>query len=197
LAAGACLAETWLATVGRRLRLGLRAALYVGLAAGGLLFGAVLMSLAPVNSDWWKVSNEVSDNLREQLGWPELTATVAGIRDSLPAPERASVGILAANYGEAGAIDLYGPAYGLPRAISGINSYWLLGYPDPPPQTLIVVGLDRAMAERIFANCTLAGHTSNQYGVLNEETRDHPDIFVCRDMRVSWPEFWKEFRYFG
>jgi hypothetical protein len=44
-----------------------------------------------------------------------------------------SAGILAGNYGEAGAINLYGPAYDLPEAISGINSYWLRGYGDPPP----------------------------------------------------------------
>jgi hypothetical protein len=44
-----------------------------------------------------------------------------------------SAGILAGNYGEAGAINLYGPAYGLPEAMSGINSYWLCGYGDPPP----------------------------------------------------------------
>jgi hypothetical protein len=107
------------------------------------------------------------------------------------------VGILAGNYGEAAAVDLYGPAYGLPAAISGIDSYWLRGYGNPPPQTLIVAGLSQQDALRIFQNCDLAGHTSNRYGVKNEETRDHPDIFVCRRLRVSWPDFWKHFQYFG
>jgi hypothetical protein len=33
--------------------------------------------------------------------------------------------------------------------------------------------------------------------VLNEETKDHPDIFICRGLKQSWPEFWKSFRYYG
>jgi hypothetical protein len=105
--------------------------------------------------------------------------------------------ILALNYGEAGAIDLYGPRYGLSPAISGINSYWQRGYGNPPPETVIVVGATSAWVARNFASCELAGHTGNRYGVENEETRDHPDIFVCRGLRQSWPEFWRTFRYFG
>jgi hypothetical protein len=76
----------------------------------------------------------------------------------------------AGNYGEAGAIDLYGPALGLPKAISGIDSYWLRGYGDPPPQTLIVVGISRGFLEQNFESCKLAGHVTNRYGVENEES---------------------------
>jgi len=62
---------------------------------------------------------------------------------------------------------------------------------------LIVIGLSRRFVDRNFTRCELAGHTWNSYGVANEETLDHPDIFVCRGLRQSWPEFWKDFRYFG
>jgi hypothetical protein len=51
--------------------------------------------------------------------------------------------ILGTNYGEAGAINLYGPQYGLPQAISGVNSFWVRGYGDPEPQTVIVIGLSQ------------------------------------------------------
>jgi hypothetical protein len=115
----------------------------------------------------------------------------------LPPEERANLGILAGNYGEAGAIDLYGPAYGLPRAISGTNSYWLRGYDDPPPQTLIVVGLSGEIAERVFQSCRLAGHNTNPYGIKNEESTEHPDIFVCGAPRKRWPEFWLKFKSYG
>ena len=97
--------------------------------------------MAPVNSRWWKVAVAVNGDFREEIGWPELVAEVARIRDSLPADERNKVAILGANYGEAGAIDMFGAVYGLPKAISGVNSYWARGYGDPPPQTLIVLGL--------------------------------------------------------
>ena len=105
--------------------------------------------------------------------------------------------VLAANYGEAGAIDFYGPSYGLPRALSGINSFWAKGYGDPPPQTLIVLGFSQRFLDANFSSCQVAGHTPNPYGVENEETGDHPDIYVCRGMRQTWPEFWSDFQYFG
>jgi hypothetical protein len=52
-------------------------------------------------------------------------------------------------------------------------------------------------AERNFETCKLAAISWNRYGVKNEETHDHPEIFVCRGLRRGWPEFWREFRYYG
>jgi hypothetical protein len=173
-----------------------RGLIWAGLAIGGAL-GVLMLPIAPVNSALWNTVGSKIDNFKEEIGWPDLVQTVATIRDSLPAAERAKTGILTGNYGEAGAIDLYGPAYGLPNAISGINSYWLLGYGDPPPQTLIVLGLSREALEKNFESCEAAGQIANRYGVMNEETTDHRDIYVCRKLRKPWPEFWKDFRYFG
>jgi hypothetical protein len=141
--------------------------------------------------------NKWNDSFREEVGWQDLTFTVSAIRDTLSEADRQHLGILAGNYGEAGAIDLYGQAYGLPQAISGIDSYWEHGYGNPPPETLIVVGISREFLERHFESCQLVAHNTNAYDVLNEETKDHPDIFVCRRLRGSWAEFWKKFQYFG
>ena len=135
--------------------------------------------------------------MKEEIGWPELTETVAGIYAALPAEERSQAGILTGNYGEAGAINLYGPAYGLPEAISGINSYWLRGYGDPPPQVLIVLGFTFDEAKQFLGICDLVGHVTNRYGVMNEETKDHPDLFVCRQLHEPLPELWKHFQRFG
>jgi hypothetical protein len=122
---------------------------------------------------------------------------VAGIYAALPAQDKLQAGILTGNYGEAGAINLYGPAYGLPKAISGVNSYWLRGYGDPPPQTLIVLGFSSADAYRAFESCKTAGLITNRYGIMNEETRDHPVILLCRGPRGAWPELWKRLQSFG
>jgi 4-amino-4-deoxy-L-arabinose transferase-like glycosyltransferase len=197
IAAGAVLGEEWLASLPAGKARLVRGITYGALAVGGSLMAAVTLPLAPINSPWWDVASTVNDGFKESIGWPDLTETVAGIYASLPAEEKAQAGILAGNYGEAGAINLYGPAYGLPEAISGIDSYWLRGYGDPPPQTLVVVGFNRDDVQRMFEACDLAGHTSNRYGVKNEETRDHPDIFVCQRLRLPWPEFWKRLRTFG
>jgi len=106
-------------------------------------------------------------------------------------------GILAGNYGEAGALDLYGPALGLPPVIAGVNSFWLRGYPEPIPDTFVVVGFSRRFLAERFDRCDLAGRNANPYGVMNEEMRDHPGLYVCRSLRQPWPEFWKSLRAFG
>jgi 4-amino-4-deoxy-L-arabinose transferase-like glycosyltransferase len=167
------------------------------LAVGAIFAGALSLPIAPINSAWWDFTGQVHDNFVEEIGWPDLVETVAGIYAALPAPEQPQAGILTGNYGEAGAINLYGPAYGLPEAISGIDSYWLRGYGDPPPQTLIVLGYTRDGAERFFERCDLAGHITNRYGVENEETKFHPDIFICRGPRQPWPALWQSLKHFG
>jgi hypothetical protein len=136
-------------------------------------------------------------DLREEIGWQEELQTAASIFDSLPPQQRADAGIFAGNYGEAGAVEILGPAYHLPAPISTTNSAWLRGYPVPPPTTLIVLGYSQTVANRAFTECRLAGHVRNSLGVENEESRDHPDIFVCGPPRLPWAEFWKDYQRFG
>ena len=196
-AAGAVWGEQWLRGMKRSLASATRALAWIALVADIVLVGIIAMPCAPVNSPRWKFAAANNGDLVEELGWPELTKAVAQIRDSLTPEERSRTGILAANYGEAGAINLYGPQFGLPQALSGINSFWQRGYGNPPPETLIVLGFSQRFRERNFRSCELAGHTPNPYGIENEETKDHPDIYVCRGLIQSWPEFWKDFQYYG
>jgi 4-amino-4-deoxy-L-arabinose transferase-like glycosyltransferase len=196
LAAGAVLEERWLHSLSDLPGRVLRVATFAILVTGGVMAAAITLPLAPVNSHWWQVANNIDSDFREEIGWPELVAEVADIYNSLPPAERKNTGILAANYGEAGAINLYGSAYGLPRAISGINSFWAYGYPTPPPETLIVVGLGEEYRNKDFKSCEVAGRVTNPYGIQNEEA-EHPEIYLCREMRQSWPVFWKDFRYYG
>jgi hypothetical protein len=136
-------------------------------------------------------------DLREETGWDQIVKTVAGIRDSLAPEQREHLGILVGNYGEAGAIEMLGPAFQLPAPISLTNSAWLRGYPMPPPTTLIVLGVSLANANLAFTSCQVAGHVVNPYGVQNEECQYHPEILVCSGLRMPWPEFWKKYQNFG
>ncbi len=163
----------------------------------GSLAAFISLPLAPINSEGWKFVSEVNSDFVEEVGWPELTYEVARIWNTIPPSERAHAGIYCGNYGEAGAVDLYGAAHGLPPAISGVNSYWLRGPGDPPPTTLIVVGGRRETLERRFASVQLVGQVTNAYGVLNEETRDHRDIFLCRGLRDPIVKLWPLWRSFG
>ncbi|MBV9359421.1 MAG: glycosyltransferase family 39 protein [Chloroflexi bacterium] len=195
LAAGSVVLEHWLAERSVRVRRVGQTATLAILALAGAVGGALSLPIAPVQSPLWILTSKVQDNFAEEIGWPELVATVAGIYTGLPPETRQQTGILAGNYGEAGAIDLYGPALGLPTAISGADSYWLRGYPDPPPQNLIVLGDTADSLGAIFVTCDEVGRVTNSADVRNEETA-HPQIFLCREPRTAWAELWPMLREF-
>ncbi len=196
LAMGAGTAERWLGSLPRWGRRTVEGVFFAGLAVCGAYVIGIIFPLAqsgPLRS----FALDKNGDLREEFGWQELVGTVAGIRDRLTPQQQASLGIVVGNYGEAGAIEMLGPQYHLPPPISLTNSAWLRGYPTPQPTTLIVVGVTDDWAPRIFSNCRLAGHNGNSEGVRNEESKDHPDIFVCGPPLLSWPEFWKRYQSFG
>jgi hypothetical protein len=196
-AAGAVWGEQWLAGMRESwTRISVRTLAWIVLTADVALASAFFMPLAPVNTPWFKHASHVQGDFVEEFGWPELVETIAKVRNQLPPEQRAHTAVLVGNYGEAGAVDLYGPALGLPNAISGINSYWFNGYGDPPPQTLIVVGINQHFVDSNFTGCRLAAKVSNREGIENEET-SHANIFICGPPQKGWSEFWKDFHYYG
>jgi hypothetical protein len=196
-AAGVVIWEIWLRRLSSVWRATVIAIFSVALLANVALISAFFLPLAPIHSRWWDAAVKINGDLPEEIGWQELAEIVARIRDSLPPNERAQVRILAGNYGEAGAINLYGPPLGLPPAICPTNSFWERGYGNPLPEILIVLGSSAGDLEGVFDSCQLVDHITNREGVPNEETTDHPDIFLCRHLRKPWPEVWKKNRHFG
>ena len=121
----------------------------------------------------------------DQFGWPEMVSEVAAIYNSLPADERAKTGIWAGNYGEAGAINEFGPRYGLPTAWSRHQNHWYWG---PPPQVyknLIVIewGL-----EDVQENCTSfqAFEHYERFGMGEENT----PMYLCRGVQFDIQKIW-------
>jgi hypothetical protein len=170
---------------------------WLGLFAGGIAFALLVVPVAPIGSRVWNVTSKLHDQFREEVGWEDLAQTVANVLDSLPPGERAQTGILTGNYGEAGALNLYGPPLGLPHAMSGTNSFWYRGYDQRQPQTVILVGFDLDEGNELFRSCSASAKNTNRVGVINEESGDHPDILLCRDLRQPWPAFWEQFHRFG
>jgi Dolichyl-phosphate-mannose-protein mannosyltransferase len=196
IAMGAAVGERWAASLARGWRWAVEGALFTGIGAWGLFFGAIILPVAKSGplKDFALHNN---GDLREEIGWDELVTAVAGVRNSLPAEQKENVGVVVGNYGEMGAVEILGPAYHLPAPISLTNSGWLRSYPTPQPSTLIVVGWSRTQVDETFTSCRLAGHNGNSYGVKNEESEDHPDIYVCGPPIRPWPEFWKRNQRFG
>lgn len=196
LAAGAVWFERWLeGRAGKTSQLGF--GLLWGAQAIGALIGIVLMKpLAPINSPLWDVTSSVNEEVVEMVGWQDLTAQVAEIYTSVPESEKPRTVILVGNYGEAGALDLYGKQYNLPLIISGSNSLWYRGYGETEPETVITVGFERSYAGMFFKSCTARGKVTNRYNVTNEETRHHTSLFVCRDPHQPWKDLWQKMQWF-
>jgi hypothetical protein len=126
----------------------------------------------------------------DMFGWEQLARTVAGVYRALPPEERDDCAIFAGNYGEAGAIDYYGPRFGLPRAISGHNSYFDWGPRNYSGRCVIVIGERSAQYKEFFASALLAATVSNPHGMPIEQ---NIPVYVCRrpiePLRKLWPRF--------
>jgi hypothetical protein len=123
----------------------------------------------------------------DQFGWPELVSEVARIYDSLPLSERAKTGVFANNYGEAGAINLFGPALGLPRAYSRHQNHWYWGPPAQDYRNLIVLQGDAEDMHRRCGSVQAYPHF-DRFGMAEENT----PIYLCRGLNIDLRQIWWE-----
>ncbi|MGH3238997.1 MAG: glycosyltransferase family 39 protein, partial [Spirillospora sp.] len=135
----------------------------------------------------------VNADSSETVGWPRFAAQVAAAYNTLPPDERSKATIVVSNYGEAGALDKYGPGLGLPRAYSGHNGYWYFGRPADTGGPTIVVGPETVAGGapylgQFWTDVRPVGRVDNGVDLDNQE-QDKP-IWICRGQRAPWPELW-------
>lgn len=133
----------------------------------------------------------ITQNFADMHGWPQLTATVASVYDALPPQQRTHAAIFARNFGEAGAIDVYGKAYGLPPALSGQNNYWIWGSR----------GYDGSVVIEVNGTCG-PEFRSQRVGVARfydrwaMPTENHIPISVCYGLREPLAVYWPKLKKF-
>jgi hypothetical protein len=128
----------------------------------------------------------LEQRLGDQFGWPELVADVTKIYRSLPPEERARTGIFASNYGEAGALNLYGPALGLPAPICAHQNHYFWGPPKPEPENLIWLQWGRRGVEDHCRSVEEVGKHFHPWGMAEENRA----IYMCRGLRHTIAEYW-------
>ncbi|HTS36074.1 MAG TPA: glycosyltransferase family 39 protein [Candidatus Solibacter sp.] len=122
----------------------------------------------------------------DQFGWAEMTATVARVYNSLPPEQRSQVCIGAGNYGEAGAIDFFGPKYGLPNAISGHQNYFLWGPRNCTGKVLILIGNRPDQWEQRCDRLEVAAELYHSYAIKFENR----PVLVCYRLKANLEEIW-------
>jgi Dolichyl-phosphate-mannose-protein mannosyltransferase len=193
LAAGCVPLERWLA---RRTPLAarIRPAAVMGsvMLAGGAFAAPVALPVLPAQTLHTVPLQKINYDMGEEIAWPKLVALVAREYDSLPGPQRHETTILTGNYGEAGAIDRYGPGLGLPQACSGSNNFWLWGPPPARDADAIAVNVDPALLRRDFARVRQVATFWNGLGVSDDE--QGAPIFLATGLRSPWARAWPAFR---
>jgi hypothetical protein len=198
------LLERWALT---RSRLWPRATILAGLAVGGAVLAPLFLPLLPPTRfleyqealGFAPAKTEVAhigplpQHFGDQFGWPELVEELAEIYWSLPAEERERTGIYASNYGEAGAINHFGPALGLPSPICAHQNHWLWGPPDFDGDILIWLQWSRDSLEPICCSVEQVGEHHHPWGMA-EENRP---IFICRQPIASPAEAWPELKHWN
>ena len=184
-----------------------RASLMTLLAAGGVALAP--MAVPVLSPEGWvayaaALGHHPSTDERQQLGplpqffadrhgWKEMAEAVATVYRSLPAAERDRVLIVGSNYGEAAAIDRFGPALGLPRASSQHNSYYLWGPTTWEPAVVITLGMDEESLREVFEEVTVAARLDNPWAMPYEIRNP---ILVCRRIKLPVRDAWAQGRHY-
>jgi hypothetical protein len=185
----------------------IRAALVVPIVVTGVLLGLIMLPALPpekyvayadtlglsVPKTERAHSGPLPQLLGDMFGWPEMVQTVAKLYHSLPPEERAKAAIFAGNYGEAGAIDFFGPKYGLPKAISGHQGYYFWGPRNTTGDVMILLQWDRSDAEKLCASVEDGPAIGHPWAMAEE----HYTVLVCRGLKTPIRDLWPRLKHWN
>ena len=200
LAAGAVMIE---AATNRPLWRWMRPATIVLLLAGGAYFAPVVvpilspdrfiayMKYLPIKLPVMEHSHAraiLPQWYSDQFGWEEIVEETAQAFNRLTPAERGDCGIFAQDYGQAGAIDFLGRRYGLPRALSGHQTYFLWGPGGYSGSCMIVLDDTKETLEQLWEHVEYVGTSAANPYALEQKI----DVFICRGAKFGtlaqlWP----------
>jgi hypothetical protein len=131
---------------------------------------------------------ELPQDYADMLGWRERVQAVARVYDSLPPDVKARTVIATENYGEAGAIDYYGPGLGVPHAICTCGSYWFFGPGELPGEVALTYGVEESDLRKVYGNVQPAGVVNLPWSVPEE--RNAP-LYVGTEPRMTLQQLWE------
>ena len=204
-AAGAIAVEAWIGIIGRGL---VKAAVLAPLVVGGIIAAPLALPILPLDAaaeyakfwdvDHVQVEKEPSGKLpqmyADMMGWPQQAEVIASVFHSLSLDDQSRVALLAKNYGQAGAIDYFGPPLGLPHAISGQNNYYLWGPQQYTGEVVIAVGMPLDVLKPLFGEIELAATINNEYAIPEE---NNLPVYICRKPKTTLQQAWPGLKFYG
>lgn len=124
----------------------------------------------------------------DQFGWEEMVGSVANVYHHLSPEDEKRAAIFCQNYGEAGAIDFFGPKLGLPPAISGHQNYFLWAPRDWNGKVILVLDTNDEDERELFSTVEDLGQVVSSPWAMPFERRNH--IYLCRDLKISVRDLW-------
>ena len=203
LAAGAVVIESG---IERTRQAWLKPAIIILLLAGGAWLAPIVVPVLSVDqfisymnrlpfklprSERSHESAVLPQHYADQFGWEEMTAMTAQAWSQVPPEQRADCAIFAQDYGQAGAIDFFGRRYGLPKALSGHQTYFLWGPRGYSGNCMIVLGDKKERLSELFEQVEYVGTSDNPYAL----ERRIP-VFLCHGAKFGsltslWPRLKK------
>jgi hypothetical protein len=190
--------------MGRNWRVWLKPAIVVVLLVGGAHLAPVVVPILPPDEfiaymKYLPMKLPVMEHGHEravlpqwysdQFGWEEIVAETAKAYNQLSPAERPGCGIFTQNYGQAGAIDFFGPRYGLPPALSGHQTYYLWGPRGYSGNCLVVLDDERERLEELFEHVEYVGTSADNPYALERLI----PVYICRGAKFGslekiWPQ---------
>jgi Dolichyl-phosphate-mannose-protein mannosyltransferase len=204
-AAGAVAVEAWIGSYGRNW---VKGAVLAPLVIGGIVAAPLALPILPLDAaaqyaNFWDVdhvqvekepSGKLPQMYADMMGWPQQAEVVARVFKSLSSDDQSRVAILAKNYGQAGAIDYFGPSLGLPHAISGHNNYYLWGPQQFTGEVVMAVGMPLEDLKPLFDQIELAATINNEYAIPEE---NNLPVYICRKPKMTLQQAWPRLKFYG
>jgi 4-amino-4-deoxy-L-arabinose transferase-like glycosyltransferase len=186
----------------------MKTAILAPLAVGGLVAAPLAVPMLPLDAaaayaNFWDVnrvrveiqpSGKLPQLFADMMGWQQQVDVVARVFHSLPSDDQPKAAILARNYGQAGAIEYFGPSYGLPHPISGHNNYYLWGPQQYTGEVVISVGIPIEKLQPLFNHIELAATIQNEYAIPEE---NNLPVYICREPKMTLQKAWPLLKFYG
>ena len=139
-------------------------------------------------------SSPIPQLLADRTGWESYVDDVALVYRSLPAADQAQVVFYAPSYGQAGSLELFGPARGLPdRVIGAQNTYWHWSVGRTNTDVLIAVDANPETLRQLFSEVWEAGRIRCDYCM---SWRNDIPIYVARRSIALMNSVWPRARHY-